>query len=99
MDTALKAGPMSSLPYRPPAPIPMSPLRSLIRVMREGDGNLLSLVPKAAYRERITPLGYSRRSIVLINDPDCIRDVMTDPLEIYPKNDLFTGALEPLVGD
>ncbi len=85
--------------YRPPAPVPMSPLRSLLRVMREGDGNLLSLVPKAAYRERITPLGYSRRSIVLINDPQCIRDVMTDPLEIFPKNDLFVGALEPLVGD
>lgn len=85
--------------YRPPAPVPMSPLRSLLRVMREGDGNLLSLVPKAAYRERITQLGYSRRSIVLINDPQCIRDVMTDPLEIFPKNDLFVGALEPLVGD
>ncbi len=85
--------------YRPPAPVPLSPLRSLLRVMGEGDGNLLSLVPKAAYRERITPLGYSRRSIVLINDPSCIRDVMTDPLEIFPKNDLFVGALEPLVGD
>lgn len=85
--------------YRPPAPVPMSPLRSLLRVMREGDGNLLSLVPKAAYSERITPLGYSRRSIVLINDPQCVRDVMTDPLEIFPKNDLFVGALEPLVGD
>ncbi|MEN1727668.1 MAG: cytochrome P450 [Pseudomonadota bacterium] len=90
---------MSDALYRPPAPVPMTPLRSLLRVMREGDGNLLSLVPKAAYRERITPLGYSRRSIVLINDPQCIRDVMTDPLEIFPKNDLFVGALEPLVGD
>ncbi|MEM9529417.1 MAG: cytochrome P450 [Pseudomonadota bacterium] len=85
--------------YRPPAPVPMTPLRSLLRVIREGEGNLLSLVPKAAYSERITPLGYSRRSIVLINDPDAIRDVMTDPLDIYPKNDLFVGALEPLVGD
>ncbi|MFK7958678.1 MAG: cytochrome P450 [Lysobacterales bacterium] len=90
---------MSVEPYRPPAPEPLSPVRSLLRVMKEGDGNLLSLVPRAAYRERITPLGYSRRSIVLINDPACIRDVMTDPLEIFPKNDLFVGALEPLVGD
>jgi cytochrome P450 len=90
---------MSRPLYRPPAPVPMSPLPSLLRVMREGEGNLLSLVPKAAYRERITPLGYSRRSIVLINDPQCIREVMTDPLDIFPKNDLFVGALEPLVGD
>lgn len=90
---------MTKPAYRPPAPQPLSPLRSLLRVMREGDGNLLSLVPKAAYSESITPLGYSRRSIVLVNDPKSIRDVMTDPLEIFPKNDLFVGALEPLVGD
>ncbi len=89
---------MSDL-YRPPAPYPMSPLRSLLRVIREGDGNLLSLVPKAAYRERITPLGYSRRSIILINDPSAIREIMTDPVAVFPKNDLFVGALEPLVGD
>lgn len=89
---------MSEL-YRPPAPQPLSPLRSLLRVIREGDGNLLSLVPEAAYRERITALGYSRRSIILVNDPAAIRHVMTDPVGEFPKNDLFVGALEPLVGD
>ncbi len=85
--------------YRPPAPIPHSPLRSLLRVIREGDGNLLSLVPRAAYTEPVTHLGYSRRSIILVNDPDAVRDVMTDALGIFPKNDLFVGALTPLVGD
>lgn len=44
-------------------------------------------------------LGYSRRSIVIVNDPDLIRGIMTDPSGIYPKNDLMVGALEPLVGD
>lgn len=68
-------------------------------MLREGDGNLLSLVPADAYRKRITPLGYSRRSIILVNDPAAIREVMTDPLAIFPKNDLFVGALGPLVGD
>ncbi|MFK7914573.1 MAG: cytochrome P450 [Pseudomonadales bacterium] len=91
---------MASEPlYRPPAPVPKSPLRSLLRMLREGDGNLLSLVPADAYRKRITPLGYSRRSIILVNDPAAIREVMTDPLAIFPKNDLFVGALGPLVGD
>ncbi|MEL7538748.1 MAG: cytochrome P450 [Pseudomonadota bacterium] len=85
--------------YRPPAPQPMPPLRSLLRVMREGNGNLLSLVPSDAYTKPVTHLGYSRRSIILVNDPDAVRDVMTDPLGIFPKNDLFVGALEPLVGD
>ena len=44
-------------------------------------------------------LGYSRRSILIVNDPDLTREIMTDPTDIYPKNDLMVGALEPLVGD
>lgn len=77
----------------------MTPVRSLLRVIRQGDGDLLSLVPIDAYRKPYTYLGYSRRSILLINDPEIARDVLTDPLEIFPKNDLMVGALEPLVGD
>jgi cytochrome P450 len=79
--------------------VPKTPLRSLLRVIGEGEGNLLSLVPSEAYSKPLTYLGYSRRSILLINDPELCREVMTDPLEIFPKNDLMVGALEPLVGD
>ena len=89
---------MSDL-FRPPAPRPLTPIRSLIRVIRQGDGDLLSLVPIDAYTKPCTWLGYSRRSILLVNDLKLVRDVLTDPLEIFPKNDLMAGALEPLVGD
>ena len=85
--------------FRPPAPRPRTPLRSLLRVIRQGDGDLLSLVPIEAYREPYTWLGSSRRSILLVNDPTIAREILTDPLEIFPKNDLMVGALEPLVGD
>ena len=85
--------------YRPPAPTPSSPLRSLLRVIRQGDGDLLSLVPEEAYREPLTWLGYSRRSILLINDTDLCREVLHDKQGIFPKNDLMVGALEGLVGD
>ena len=85
--------------YRPPAPQPMTPLRSLLRVIRQGDGDLLSLVPGDAYEKPCTFLGYSRRSILLVNDPQIAKDVLTDPLDIFPKNDLMVGALQPLVGD
>ncbi len=85
--------------YRPPAPTPQSPLRSLLRVIRQGDGDLLSLVPAEAYREPLTWLGYSRRSILLINDTELCRDVLADKDENFPKNDLMVGALEGLVGD
>ncbi|MEM9335473.1 MAG: cytochrome P450 [Pseudomonadota bacterium] len=85
--------------FRPPAPEPLTPIRSLLRVMRQGDGDLLSLVPAEAYRKPFTTLGYSRRSIQLINDPELARELATDPLDIFPKNDLMVGALQPLVGD
>ena len=85
--------------YRPPAPQPKTPIRSLLRVIRQGDGDLLSLVPIDAYEKPYTYLGYSRRSILLVNDPVIAREILTDPLEIFPKNDLMVGALEPLVGD
>jgi len=77
----------------------MTPVRSLLRVLRQGDGDLLSLVPIDAYTKPYTYLGYSRRSILLVNDPDIARDILTDPLDTFPKNDLMVGALEPLVGD
>jgi len=89
----------SQNPYVPPYPKPLWPIAALVRTAWQREGNLLSLVPAAAYRKPVTPLGYSRRSIWLINQPELIRDVMTDPTGIYPKNDLMVGALEPLVGD
>lgn len=85
--------------YRPPAPTPSSPLRSLLRVVKQGDGDLLSLVPEEAYTEPLTWLGYSRRSILLINDPSLCKEVLNDSEGIFPKNDLMVGALEGLVGD
>ncbi len=89
---------MSTL-YRPPAPQPDTPLRSLVRVLRAGDGDLLSLVPIDAYRKPLTWLGYSRRSILLVNDSRLCREVLADADGVFPKNDLMVGALEGLVGD
>lgn len=85
--------------YRPPAPRPLTPVRSLLRVLRQGDGDLLSLVPKAAYTDPVTWLGYSRRSILLVNAPELCREVLADAEGVFPKNDLMVGALEGLVGD
>jgi cytochrome P450 len=72
---------------------------ALIRTAWRGEGDLLSLLPAAAYRMRVGKLGYSRRTILIVNDPEIVRTIMTDPTDIYPKNDLMVGALEPLVGD
>jgi cytochrome P450 len=74
-------------------------LLALLRVALQGDGDLLSLLPANAYRMDIGPLGYSRRSILIVNRPDQVRRVLSDPEGIFPKSDLMVAALAPLIGD
>lgn len=85
--------------YEPPRPTTLAAIISLLRVAARGDGDLLSLMPAKAYRVDAGWLGYSRRSILIVNAPELLRDVLTDPLGVFPKNDLMVGALEPLVGN
>lgn len=77
----------------------MTPVASLLRVIWQGEGNLLSLLPAAAYRNKVGRLGYSRRDILVVNDPALARRVLTDADGIFPKNDLMVSALDPLVGE
>jgi cytochrome P450 len=86
-------------PFIPPHPTPRSPIISLFRALLQGEGNLLGLLPAEAYRMPIGPLGYSRRSIVVVNEPRLVRDVLVDTQGIFPKSDLMVNALEPLIGD
>lgn len=85
--------------YIPPRPTSRSALVALIRVALRGDGNLLALLPAAAYRMAIGPLGWSRRQTLIVNRPDLVKQVLLDPEEIFPKSDLMVNALEPLIGD
>ncbi|MEM6900931.1 MAG: cytochrome P450 [Pseudomonadota bacterium] len=84
--------------YVPPRPALLPPVAALVRTMRWGDGNLLNLLPAAAYRKRACELGYSRRSIKLFNDPELVRQIMGDDGSLFPKSDLMVGALEELIG-
>ena len=85
--------------YRPPAPHPLPPVRSLLRVLLQGEGDLLSLIPDLAYEERLLPLGLTRRGILYVNDPQLVAQVLTDPTGIFPKNDLMVDAVAPLIGN
>jgi cytochrome P450 len=85
--------------YIPPRPTPRPAVIALIRAALRGDGNLLGLLPAAAYRMEIGPLGWSRRSTLIVNRPDLVRGVLLDPEGIFPKSDLMVNALEPLIGD
>lgn len=85
--------------YRPPAPVPLSPIRALARSLATGERDLLSLLPDKAYRLSIGSLGYSRRGILFVNEPEAVRQILGADMDRYPKNDLFVGALAPLVGN
>ena len=85
--------------YTPPRPNPLWAVAGLLRTAFGGEGNLLSLLPSAAYKMPIGTLGWSRRMILIVNAPDLLRGILTDPTDIYPKNDLMVGALAPLVGE
>lgn len=85
--------------FTPPKPTSLSALVSLVRVLLRGDGDLLSLLPAAAYRMEIGHLGWSRRQILIVNRPDQVRRVLADPEGIFPKSDLMVEALAPLIGD
>ena len=86
-------------PYTPPKPHSLAALPALARVLWNGDGNLLDLLPAAAYRFAVGNLGYSRRSTVLFNDPELVRHILRDPDGLFPKSDLMVNALEPLIGE
>ena len=90
--------PQSATLYRPPAPVPRGAVPSLMRMLWRRQKDLLSLLPDVAYREMITPLGSSRRGILLLNDPEWVGKVLADH-DLFPKNDLFVEALEDLVGN
>jgi cytochrome P450 len=87
------------LPYRPPAPVPRPPVAALIRAAFAGERDLLSLLPDIAYSELVTPLGMSRRNILLVNDPQAVAEILVNGQGWFPKNDLMVGALEGLVGN
>lgn len=98
MNTVLAVCPHSGATYRPPAPEPLSAIASLLRVIARGEKNLLSLLPAEAYTVKVGQLGWSRRGIVLVNDPSLVMEVLKDPKQVFPKNDLMVNALEGLVG-
>lgn len=89
----------ASAMFRPPAPRATTPVAALIRAAFAGERDLLSLLPDLAYRELITPLGVSRRNILLVNDPQAVAGILINGDGWFPKNDLMVGALEGLVGN
>lgn len=88
-----------TLPYIPPKPHSLGAVVALARAALKGDGDLLALLPASAYRVMVGPLGFSRRQIVIVNEPEQVRRVLSDQGGIFPKSDLMVEALAPLIGE
>ncbi|GIS02397.1 MAG: hypothetical protein CM15mP103_09480 [Gammaproteobacteria bacterium] len=71
--------------YIPPKPLSLWSVVALARVLWKGDGNLLELLPAAAYHFDVGNLGYSRRSTVLFNEPDAVREIMRDAEGVFSQ--------------
>lgn len=99
MSATLAAPGLSLAPFEPPHPRSLPAVIALVRALLEGDGNLLGLLSAEAYTVPIGPLGWSRRSTIIVNRPDLARHVLADPEGIFPKSDLMVHALDPLIGD
>ena len=96
---ALETPSVATSTYMPPRPKSLPAVAALVRTMLQGDGDLLSLLPAYAYTSPVRFIGYSRRQILIVNDPALVRRVMVEEADDFPKCDLMVGALEPLVGD
>jgi len=67
----------------PPRPQSIPALAALLRALWRGDGDLLGLLPDYAYRVAMGPLGYSRRSTYIVNEPGLVRQVLSEQPERF----------------
>jgi cytochrome P450 len=88
----LSDAPHAGAGYRPPAPVPKTALSGT-------DGDLLQILSAGFYRRMAVRLRGVDRDVVVINDPDEIKNVLSVSVDAFPKSDLMIAALDPLVGD
>ena len=84
---------------RPPAPRPVGPFRTALRILVQRRTDVLGALPRRAYESQVGHRPMRGRSIFLVNDPGVARDVMVDRVDVFPKSSLFTEVLGPLVGE
>jgi cytochrome P450 len=62
-------------------------------------GDLLAAISEGFYRRTTICLRTNGRDVVVLNDPDDIRTVLSISVDAFPKSDLMIAALRPLLGD
>ena len=63
---------------RPPAPRPLGPLGTALRILAQRRLDILGALPRRAYENQIGWRPVRGRTIYLVNDPRAARDIMVD---------------------
>src|SRR5450631_4262082 len=86
-------------PVVPPAlPVPTQPLTPF-KALWMSTRNNLSTWPNVAFEELVWRVGFFGRTVILFNDPEAIRHVLTGAAEKYRRPVMVTRILRPLIGD
>lgn len=83
-------------PMPPPRPRTPGPIAA-IRMLRE---DILSFFPESSYRGQVMPMRLLSHRLLVVNQPDMLREVFILRHEIYQrKSSMMERALEPVLGD
>jgi len=69
--------------------------REILAALR---GNVLQLLPRAAYEEEVVVLSLFGRQLFLFNDPQAIHRVLVENLDNYRRPPVTRRILRPIVG-
>ena len=93
--------PMARKNYDPPqlaAPEPRQDWPGTWETFRAARENTVTLFPDKAYRELIVARNIGGRIFLLVNDPDCVGDVLLKRSQNYPKGQTGLRLLGPALG-
>ncbi len=72
---------------------------TIMESLRAARNNLLEIIPDLCTKQ---PIVSGKTGIVrwhMVMDPDALRQILKDKLEIYPKSDVTKNLLRPAIGD
>ena len=89
---------------KPNSPTPprvklLTEILGIFRSLIETRKNVLSIIPELATKQPIVSGKTAWVRWHMVMDPDSIRNIMRDKLDIYPKSDVTKNLLEPAIGN
>ncbi|UFN50338.1 cytochrome P450 [Roseomonas sp. OT10] len=86
--------------FTPPRPEPPESAPGLLRGLLAYRGDILRALPRLAYRRQVMSVRLLRRRVVIVNDPEVVREVFVARAEAYNRKSHFKEqALRPVIGE